>query len=771
MAEGPRAARPFELRGDDDPELWAEIAVPLPLRWCLTYRVPAAERRRAQAGVRALVRVGPRSMTGIVVSVGPAGEEKPKGLRDLSKILDEEPLFSAELLSFLIRAADYYLCPPGEALRSALPPGMSTSERGGKMRAPVAEPPMVDCARLVIPAPGDPVGALTKTPARARLLSRLPEDGSEVPLAELRRFHRDATKLTRALVEEGWVELLRRPPPPDPLLAACSETPGPPLELTQEQRQALESIEYAVDAGEYRGLLLHGVTGSGKTEIYIRAIEGALARGKTALVLVPEIALTPQLVSRFRSRLGSLVGVLHSGLTQSQRLREWSRLNAGEARVAIGARSAIFAPLRELAIIVVDEEHDPSFKQDDGFRYNGRDLALLRAQRAGAIAILGSATPSLESMHNVELGKLELISMPFRVTPRPLPTVEIVDLRRHRSGPGKQLAVTGPLLFELKRCIEEDRQAILFLNRRGYAPVAVCQSCGDSLSCRACSVSMTYHRRTALLECHYCAHAQPLPETCPTCGATGSLELVGVGTEQAEEILATLLGPKARVGRLDSDIAPGRSSEAVIEKLRAGETNVLVGTQLVTKGHDLPRVSVVGVLLADATLHFPDFRATERTFQLLTQVAGRAGRGDIEGRVVVQTFLPDHPAIRFASNHNYEDFYHYEMASRVELGYPPVAHLAAIRLSAKQESALQQEADRIAAFAARLPEVRGGRVQILGPAPAPIAVIRERFRYRILLKAEKRSFLRSLLLQLIEPVDATKGGVRASFDVDPVHML
>lgn len=752
-------------------ELWAEVAVPVPLRWSLTYIVPEAELGRACPGVRALVQVGPRKMTGVVLSVGPAGANRPKGLRALYQILDEKPLFSEELLSFLLRAAEYYLCPPGEALRSALPPGMSTSERGGRMRKPIAEPTLVDYARLLLPAPGDPTVALKGAPAQARLLSRLPDDGGDVPLSELRRFHKSARQLLNKLVEGGWVELLRKPPPPDPLLAASKVEDGPPPELTEEQRRALEAIEAAMASESYRGILLHGVTGSGKTEVYLRAIDRILELGKTAVVLVPEIALTPQLISRFRGRLGSLVGVLHSGLTQAQRLREWSRLHAGEARVAIGARSAIFAPVRDLGIIVVDEEHDPSFKQDDGFRYNGRDMALLRARRAGAVAVLGSATPSLESFHNVEKGKLELLSMPYRVTPRPLPSVEIVDLRRHRSGPGNQLAITGPLLNELRRCLEEKKQAILFLNRRGYAPVAICQSCGDGVTCRSCSVSMTYHRRTALLECHYCAHAQPIPDVCPTCSAEGTLELIGVGTEQAEEVLKTLLGEGARVGRLDSDVAPGRSSEAVIDKVRAGETNILVGTQLVTKGHDLPGVSVVGVLLADATLHFPDFRATERTFQLLTQVAGRAGRGEAEGRVVVQTFLPDHPAIRFASTHDFENFYHFELASRVELGYPPVAHLAAIRLSAKQEPAVRQVAETIAAFAAKLPEVRSGRVQLLGPAPAPIAVIRERFRYRLLFKSETRLALRAVLQQMIESVDAAKGLVRVSFDVDPVHML
>lgn len=751
-------------------EVWAEVAVPVPLRFTLTYLVPTPWHDEVKPGQRVLVHVGPRRMTGVVISVGPAAGERPEKLRPLLEVLDSEPLISEELVSFVLRAAEYYLFPPGEALRAALPPAMTGAERQGAMPKVRAEPATVECARLAQPLPGDPRQALRRAPARARLLARLPEDRSEVPLTELRRFHSRATQLLRALADGGWVEFTRRPPPPDPLLMPLTTERSEPPVLTDDQRAALEVLDEALAQPGYRGFLLHGVTGSGKTEIYLQAIEGELRRGRTALVLVPEIALTPQLVSRFRSRLGRQIGVLHSGLTQAQRLREWSRLQAGEAKVAIGARSAVFAPVRELGIVVVDEEHDASFKQDDGFRYNGRDLALLRARRAGAVAVLGSATPSLESYYNAQQGRLELLRLPARVTPQPLPTVEAVDLRRHRSGPGGQSVFTLPMVEALKEALTDGQQAILFLNRRGYSPVAICRSCGEPVRCRACSVSMTFHQRTALLECHYCSHAEVVPERCPGCGAV-AIELLGAGTERAEELLGQLLGEQARVGRLDSDVAPGRGSEAVIDRVRQGETNVLVGTQLVTKGHDLPGVSLVGVLSADATLHFPDFRATERTFQLLTQVAGRAGRGQREGRVVVQTFMPSHPVIRLSAVHDYESFYRWEMTSRQELGYPPVARLSAVRLSGRQEPRVRDEAERIAAAARALPEVRSGQVQIRGPAPAPIALIRERFRYRLLLKAARRKPLRLALSRLIEKVDKVRFGVRASFDVDPVHML
>jgi primosomal protein N' (replication factor Y) len=750
-------------------ELWAEVAVPVPVRGLLTYRVPDTLRERVRPGARALVALGSRRMTGIVVSTRPAGDPAPAGLRPLVEILDQEPLISEELLSFVLRAAEYYLCPPGEALRAALPPGMSGAERGGGVKRR-AEPATVPCARLADAPPGDASQLLARAPARLRLLSRLPLDGTAVPVDELRRFNPRASHLLALLAEQGWVELVRRPPPPDPLLSSGAPPERVPPEPTPEQARALEAIGAALDARGYRGFLLHGVTGSGKTEVYLRAIARVLAGDRSALVLVPEIALTPQLVARFRARFGDLVGVLHSGLTQRQRLREWSRVRAGDARVAIGARSAVFAPVERLGIVVVDEEHDPSFKQDEGFRYNGRDLALMRAQRAGAVAVLGSATPALETYFNSERGKLERLVLPSRVTPRPLPRVEIVDLRRHRSGPGGQSVVTGPLAHALERSLDDGLQSIVFLNRRGYAPVLSCGACGEAVRCRSCSVALTFHQRTGLLECHYCAHGEPVPEACPACAAA-DLFFVGAGTEQAEELLREVLGPRARVARLDSDVAPGRASEGVLDKMRAGETNVLVGTQLVTKGHDLPGVSVVGVLLADASLHIPDFRATERTFQLLTQVAGRAGRGEVMGTVIIQTYLPTHPAIRCAASHDYETFYRFEMAARTELDYPPLSRLAAIRLSARDEARARDGAQRLADLALASPEVTGGRVQVRGPAPAPLAMIRGRYRYRILLKTHSRAPLRSLLARLAGPAGKLKGQVRISVDIDPVNML
>lgn len=747
---------------------WAEVAVPVPLRQLLTYEVRESLARVPEPGMRVLVRVARRKMTGVVVSLGPPREGGPKRLLPILEVLDEEPVFPAELLSFVLRAAEYYMYPPGEALRAALPPGMSSAEKGGKMRRPRGEPAEELCARRLDPQPADPQEALRRAKVRLSLLDLIPP-GREVPLAELRRHHHRARHHVNALVEDGFIELVKRRKKLDPLQSATPE-PLPPPELTTDQERAVESIQEAVDAGGYRGMLLHGVTGSGKTEVYLRAIASVLARDRTALVLVPEIALTPQLVARFRGRLGDQVAVLHSGLTSAQRLHEWSRIRSGEARVAIGARSAVFAPVRELGIVVVDEEHDPSFKQDEGFRYNGRDLALFRARRAEAIAVLGSATPSLESYFNTQQGKLQRLELPDRVTPRPLPKVEIVDLKLHRSGPSGQTVVTGPLTRALEEMLDAGSQSILFLNRRGYAPAALCGSCGEPIRCQSCSVALTFHRGSSRLECHYCAHVEPMPAGCPSCGAD-SLHLLGAGTEKAEEMLRALLGERAHVARLDSDVAPGKKSEKVLDRVRSGEVNVLVGTQLVTKGHDLPGVTLVGVLFADASLSFPDFRATERTFQLLTQVAGRAGRGDLEGRVIVQTFAAEHPVIRLAAKHDYRAFYELEMAARRELGYPPTAHMAAVRLNGPDEVKVQAEATRFAELAQELPEVRGGEVRVAGPAPAPIARLRNRFRYRIVLKSQARPPLRRVLWELTKPIDKVRAPLRANFDIDPVHLL
>ncbi len=543
--------------------------------------------------------------------------------------------------------------------------------------------------------------------------------------------------------------------------------------LNDDQRAAADAIVASLgDPAQRAAFLLHGVTGSGKTEVYFEAIHATLAAGRGALVMVPEIALTPQLVSRFRARFGDDVAVLHSGLADVERHRRWKRLHARTVRVAIGARSALFAPVPDLGLIVVDEEHDGSFKQEEGVRYHARDMALLRARRAHATIVLGSATPSVESVALVGRDMLVRLSLPRRAhADAALPRVEIVNVRRIGAGPSGEALLSLPLHRAIDAALEKQEQVILFLNRRGFAPSVVCHACGALATCKACSVSLTFHRLRGRerVRCHYCGYEDVLPSSCDACSAPG-LSLEGLGTEKLEEILAASF-PRARVGRLDRDTAAGAKAEGILDRMRRGEIDILVGTQMVTKGHDLPNVTLVGVINADAALSMPDFRAAERTFQLLVQVAGRAGRHDRPGRVLIQTRSPEHPAVRFAARHDVEAFLTQEIADREETFYPPSSRLALVRIDAIDERAALRAASRIADCARALPLVVDRTVEVVGPAAAPIARLRGRYRYRVLLRAAERPALRRVLSVVAREIDRLDRRARAIIDVDPVSML
>jgi primosomal protein N' (replication factor Y) len=520
----------------------------------------------------------------------------------------------------------------------------------------------------------------------------------------------------------------------------------------------------------YATFLLHGVTGSGKTEVYLRVIGEARREGSGALVLVPEIALTPQLAARFRARFGDDVAVLHSALPPGERLRAWRQLRAGEVGIAVGARSALFAPVQRLGVLVVDEEHDGSFKQDEGFRYNARDLAVVRAQRAGAIAILGSATPSLETFQNAEAGRFQRIVLPERATPRPLPAVEVIDLRRHPVGPDGLLS---PVLAEAVAAnLAAREQTILFLNRRGFSTVVLCRACGAVVRCEHCSVSMTYHQSRGRLVCHYCARMTPVPTRCPTC-ASPKVDRLGMGTERVESVVRERF-PDARVARLDRDTADGGPTEqgskrglrTVLDGMQRGAIDILVGTQMVTKGHDFPGVTLVGVLQPDQGMDLPDFRATERTYQALEQVAGRAGRGERPGRVIIQTYKPEHFAIRSVVTHDYLAFVSEELRLRRETGHPPFTRLVILRMDARQESKVAAEASKVAAAVAA---AGGDRIRIAGPAPAPIERVRGRSRYQVLIYSRDRAAL--VAAARAGAAVRLAGDVRLAVDVDPQSVL
>jgi primosomal protein N' (replication factor Y) len=606
--------------------------------------------------------------------------------------------------------------------------------------------------------------------------------GAVVPVDAIEKQLPGAKVAIRELAKQGLVRVSDRELPIDAVTTGDSMQVSPPPVLTDEQAVAVgeitamfrESFPTVPVAGTeavrptYTPFLLHGVTGSGKTEVYLRVIAEALEAGKTELVLVPEISLTPQLAARFRARFGDLVAILHSGLTEQARLGEWSRLRRGDARIAVGARSAVFAPLDRLGVIVVDEEHDGSFKQDEGVRYHARDVALVRAQRAGAVCVLGSATPSLESAAHAERGQYRRLNLTVRPTARPMPIVEIIDLRTYM--PDGEAMLSAPLRTAITETLAAGDQTILFLNRRGFATFVLCRACGHSFRCPHCSVSLTYHRHSDRLSCHYCGYQQRVPEVCPSCSTKGSIERKGLGTEKVTEAVQVMF-PEARVARLDRDVATGAKIEAVLARVARREVDVLVGTQMVTKGHDFPGVTLVGVLCADTGLNLPDFRASERTFQLLAQVAGRAGRGDRPGKVLIQTYRPHAAAVVAAAAHDYASFFTAETAARAELGYPPHGRLIAVRIDGPDPHEVAGTAQRLAQLAeavARRPEL-GGSVEIRGPVPAPIERLRGRTRWQIWLRSADRHALRRVARAVIGA--ELSSTVRIGLDVDPISTM
>jgi primosomal protein N' (replication factor Y) len=615
----------------------------------------------------------------------------------------------------------------------------------------------------------DVLPKLARAPAQATLWKKLRHHVEAGVLVEaLTPPERTAL---RAMVGRGAARVEARAP--TAVATAEAVEPAPQPILNRPQQEAFEVLTAALSEG-FSPFLLQGITGSGKTEVYLRVIAEARRAGKGALVLVPEIALTPQLASRFRARFGDDVAVLHSALPPAERLRAWRRLHAGQVGIALGARSAVFAPLRNLGIVVVDEEHDPSFKQDEGVRYHGRDLALVRARQAAAVAVLGSATPSLESFHNVGQDKYGLLRLPVRAAPgaaeRPLPEVEIIDLRRFRVGSDGLLS--KPLADAISETIAAGEQVILFLNRRGFATVVLCRACGHVVRCPDCEVSMTFHRGVGRIICHYCGRSEPPPHRCPACNKPG-LEHLGIGTERVEAVVRERF-PSARVVRLDRDTAgpagrhdgANRGLESILAQVHAREVDILVGTQMVTKGHDFPGVTLVGVLQPDQGMHLPDFRASERTFQLLEQVAGRAGRADRPGRVLVQTYNPLHAAISALRTHDYEGFALGELEHRQHTGFPPLQRLVAIRIDGP-DAALVEKVANDAAERARA--AGGDAVRILGPAEAPIPRLRGRVRWQVWLAAPTR---RDLVTAAEAAATAPlSGDVRLAVDVDPQRAL
>jgi primosomal protein N' (replication factor Y) (superfamily II helicase) len=733
-----------------------EVAVPLPMEKTFHYLVPDVLAQQVQPGKRVFVPFGGRKLTGYVLAFAPSSDISR--IKEIISVLDDDPLWTDGELEFFRWVASYYLHPLGEVLKTALPAGINLQTRKGTGES-VSGGRTVRREAVYLPGEGStPARSLG---AKATDVLELIKTEGEVSAAVLRkRFGACAPQLKR-LVELGLVEKQEREMFRDPFQDETVER-DTPRQLNPHQKTALEILLARMDTREYAPYLLHGVTGSGKTEVYLQAIAQVLEKGMNALVLVPEISLTPQLVRRFRARFDDGIAILHSGLSDGERYDEWRRIRRGLARIVIGARSAIFAPLENIGIIVVDEEHEASFKQTDGLRYNARDLALVRGRMEQALVVLGSATPLVTSLYAVEQGKLGLLSLPERVRGIPMPTVETVAMQ------GIKSTISPRLHQALEETLSSNGQAIIFLNRRGFATFLVCSECSQPLTCPNCSVTLTFHRSRGQSVCHYCDYTVPSPSICPACGCQELKEL-GAGTERVEHDLRELL-PQARILRMDSDTTSGKGSHArLLGRMADGTADILIGTQMITKGHDFPGVTLVGVINGEASLHMPDFRSAERTFQLLSQVFGRAGRGDTPGRVFLQALNPDHYAIQCAMVHDSNDFYRQELEFRREAGYPPFSFLAAINLSGTAEQAVEQRSGATANLLIQIKHEFGLRVEVLGPAPAPLYRLRGRFRRQILLKSLTRGDLRHLVSTWLSRQESV-ANVREIIDIDPVDM-
>jgi primosomal protein N' (replication factor Y) len=729
-------------------DAYVAVALDVPLRATFDYRVPEPSPASLRPGQRVRVPFGRRRTTGIIMTIRETTQIDPAKLKAVIDVLDDAPAFDADLLALLIWAADYYQHPIGEVLFSALPAGLRS---GAPLEARRTS------FRLTGRAP--PVEELPRTASRMReLMTRLsgPGASSSAEFAAIR----GAGAVLRKLEQRGWIEsfvTIDTGIPESPRVA-----PPATMALSEEQAVAVEAI--TTRFGSYANLLLNGVTGSGKTEVYLRAIAQALTRDAQALVLVPEIALTPQLVRRFVERFKAAPAVLHSGLTDTERLDSWRAARRGAARIVIGTRSAVFTPMPRLGLIIVDEEHDPSLKQQDGFRYSARDLAIARARRLGIPVVLGSATPSLESLERVRRKDAIGLDLPRRAGGAQPPRISLVDLRQHAAEQG----LSAPAMRAVRKHLDAGGQVLVYLNRRGFAPVLFCASCGWIASCPRCDARMTVHRSTQRMRCHHCDGDAPVPMSCPDCAA--ETHPVGQGTERIEEVLARLY-PDTAIARIDRDAVRRRGElEAALERVDTGDVRILVGTQMLTKGHHFPDVTLVVVLNADQGLFSTDFRASERLAQTIVQVAGRAGRAERAGEVLIQSSYPAHPLLTSLLSGGYPAFAAAALAERAAASWPPFARLALFRAEAANAGMARSLLITIHELCA---SVAPPELQILGPAAAPMERRAGRFRAQLLLRAGAAGPLLRVLRRVVPRIASLPQSRRArwSVDVDPIELL
>jgi len=732
---------------------YAEIIVDLRTRKAdrvFHYAIPPEYKDQIVVGSRVLVPFGGRRLAGYVVGFG--YPEDAVRIREIDGILDREPVFTPELLKLARWMAENYLC--------------STAGAFGRILAPRLQ---VKASRVVnryrvVPAGEElerVLGTMDRSPRQAAVLQKA-VGSPGLTRRELAAAAETSPKTVDLLVEKGLLEVaLEMPGLPEEPVKDVGVSGA--LRLNPDQAEALRQIKGALAEEKFGVFLLYGVTGSGKTEVYLQAIAAALAAGRQALALVPEISLTPQMVDLFRERFGGRVAVLHSALSDGERYGEWRRVKEGKASVALGTRSAVFAPLPRPGMFVIDEEHESSYKQDDHLRYHAREVALKRAQLTGAVVVLGSATPSLESHFKARTsGPYRLLTLPRRIDGRPLPPVRVVDMRLELKE-GNRGIFSRTLAEAVGGRLAVGEQVLLFLNRRGYSTIVVCRECGLVVKCLRCDISLTYHL-DGRLRCHYCNYTTVLPELCPRCGSR-YIRHFGTGTQKVEEEVMRLF-PGARAVRMDSDSTARKGShQRIFDAFREGRADILIGTQMVAKGLDLPGVTLVGVINADTTLHMPDFRAAERTFQLLTQVAGRAGRGDLPGEVLVQTYCPEHYSITAAAAHDCAGFYRSEAPVRRSLGYPPFAHLARLLFTHKDEEEVKKGAGTAKAVLEGVVSGCGDRIDILGPAPAPLAKIKDRFRWQLVLKGPRRNTLKEIIKEGLAGLERS-GPFRPAVNID-----
>ena len=808
--------------------MYIEVAVALPLKKTLTYALPEQFIELASVGIRVLVPLGRRKVSAYILKVTAATEiDAPKPIID---ILDHQPLFPPNMVPLYKWMADYYFYPLGLVIKNALPGGLNIRERPAlgitaEGKAALKHEILTPMERLVLStlstAPASPrklekaiqngspaaqmqhlfkrgwitsVQTLKKdsarakmeryatliesnlpdkkiSPARKRIIDRLRAE-TTLPINALKKDNPNAPALIRKMAEDGYITIAKKRVFRDPLGEPIQNTPPPTL--TAEQEEAVGTIGSAVGRG-FKTFLLAGVTGSGKTEVYLRLSQMTLDQGLSVLILVPEISLISQIERRFRSRFGNRVAVLHSGLSAGEKLDQWQKIVNHNFEIAIGARSAVFAPFEQIGLLIVDEEHDTSYKQEGDLRYNARDIAVVRAQQQNAVALLGSATPSIQSFHNTMDAKYHLVNLTKRVEEQKLPEITIVDLCQSRDQKGWRRYFSKELYSVLRETMSRNEQAIMFLNRRGFANFPVCVSCGKAIQCKNCDITLTFHQKSNAYKCHYCGFTIPSASPCPSCGSP-KIHHLGMGTEKIESTLKELF-PDKTVQRMDRDTTTRKGAMVnLLKGLKNRETDILVGTQMVTKGHDFPGITLVGIICADLSLSFPDFRAGERTFQLLAQVAGRAGRGKTPGRVILQTYNPDHFSIQCARHQDFKDFYQKEITSRKALDYPPFSRMIQIKISSRDRTKGSRQAEIMGDLARKIiqanPDYRK-TIQMFGPLESPLPRIATRYRWQMLFKGLHLPHLRKFMQQLLfdSQADRPRQDVTVAVDVDPFFML